>query len=99
MNKEYLKELQKAHFKNPIPNRLYIERIVSALLEEEPEEPWEPAEGERYWLVNANIDIEVRQTKNFNNQFDKARKTLGNMFKTEEEAQAKLEEIKKIFKK
>lgn len=57
---------------------------------------WKPCDGEKYWIVN--IDTIYLISRWDNTSFDEKNYKDGNCFKTKEEAQIVLNQIKKILK-
>lgn len=57
---------------------------------------WRAKEGEQYWFISGWY-LDVFETTDCYEIFDKRQYEFGNYFKTKEEAQAKLEKIKQIL--
>lgn len=70
------------------------EVVVEREVVEEPK--WKPREGELYFYVNSNGEIEYRYYKNRNINDKRRICNIGNYFKTDEEAEHMVEKLKVI---
>ena len=59
--------------------------------------PWRPQENEKYYFITSCGTVD--DTYNYNSRVDKESFDFGNCFKTEEEAEKKVVEIRRILKK
>lgn len=66
------------------------------IYEEQKSKDWKPREGELYFYINSNGEIEYRYYKNRNINDKRRICNIGNYFKTEEEADHTMEKLKVI---
>ena len=58
---------------------------------------WEPKDGQKYYYITLGLFLEVSWHAWNDDEIDNSNYQSGNCFKTEEEAKAKLEQIKKLL--
>lgn len=66
------------------------------IYEEQKSKDWKPREGELYFYINSNGEIEYRYYKNRNINDKRRICNIGNFFKTDEEADHMVEKLKVI---
>ena len=66
------------------------------IYEEQKSKDWKPREGELYFYINSNGEIEYRYYKNRNINDKRRICNIGNYFKTDEEAEHMVEKLKVI---